>query len=151
MGIACVRPALPCLFQRLIAANPQGELFSKPDLCRHRLLQPLLEITRIERPDGLPVAGLVLLFLPHRLSRPVARCHEDESAVCPLGEINRCKPCGVIAVRLFTWILVGTEFPIGSPFRNPWGSGTRFDETIRALALRIIIAREVDPAELFAC
>ena len=150
MGLAGVRPAMPRLLQRLIAADRQGELFGKPDLCRHRLLQPLLKITRIESPDSLPVTGLVLFFLPSSLAGPVARCHEDEGAVCPLGGINRGEPRGVIPVRFDIRLLVGAELPIGSPLGNPGCGGARFDETIGALALRVVVAGEVDLAEVIA-
>src|SRR3990172_2089902 len=150
MRLTGVRPAAPCLLQRLIAADRKGELFGEPDLRRHRLLQPLLEIARIENPDGLPVAGLVLLLLPGGLAGPVARRHEDEGAVCPLGGLNRDQPGSVISLRFGTRYLVGAELPIGVPLGNPRCGGSRFDETIGALALSVVLAGKVHSAKLDA-
>lgn len=45
-----------------MAADGQGELFGKPYLRRHRRLQPLLQIARIESPDGLPVRASFFRF-----------------------------------------------------------------------------------------
>ncbi len=88
MGRAGAHPPAPCLLQGLIPADGQGELFGKPDLRWHRLLQPLLEIAGIENPDSLPFPGFVLPFLPGGLAGPVARCHGDIRTVRPLGGTN---------------------------------------------------------------
>ena len=61
---------------------------------------------------------------------PVARCEEDEGTVRPLGRIDRFESCGVISIRFSTWLLIGTELPVGPPLGNPGRGSARFDESI---------------------
>lgn len=75
------------------------------------LLQPLLQIARVQGLHRLPIAGRLFVASPLDLALPVARRHEYEGASGPLVR-RQCVQAGpIVVLRLPAGTLFGAEFP----------------------------------------
>src|SRR5688572_20523505 len=119
-------------------------LTCEPRLGRNGLLQPLLQVTRIERADTLPLCLCTAIFFPFCFARPASRSDEHEN-----GFVTNClfrvfRALCVIAVGLRFNVFGDAKLPSRLPLRDPRCSLSGDYEAIPTGALGIVVAREVD-------
>lgn len=148
--VARLGPARPPLVERIEADRREAELLGHPHLRGDGVFEPLLQVARVEGAHVPPFALRPPGAGPVVLAGPIARGDEHEGDLLPLGRRRGADAGRVIAIGLAARVSVGPELPPGRPAGDPRRRRVRLDRPVPTLALGVVTAGEIDPAEVAA-
>ena len=147
LRLARLGPARPASVQCPESGGPHIELLSKPHLCRHRLLQPLLEIACVQSPYRFPAAFCLLALCPICLPRPVRCRNKYRGSLCLLSCGDR-GPVPIVLLGLSLRVPFSAKFPSGFAIGDPRRGGASFDRAVPTPSLGVIVSREINEPQL---